>query len=315
VNAIIDLRALSHFVLAAEELNFARAAERAHLTQTPFGRSIQALEYQIGLRLFDRTTRSVALTVAGRRVLALARDLLAHARSFEQETLDLAGSQAGELAFGASEFAVDTVLPGVLPKIQSVNPKLKLNISISHWNSLVAQLDEGKIEFFVAFPGSLVDRRNYCLTTLPSQPASLFCRRGHPLLSVISAPTRASLLDYPWGALDISDTTVATVMESLGAAGASGLPIGFNCASKQLLLEAMLSSDLIAACWGCWLDGLVAAGRVVDLGARVRPSIPLKYRAAKCALIERAERTLSPSARKLKDAIIANARSIEARRA
>ena len=65
MRALIDLRALQHFVLAAEELNFARAAARAHISQTPFGRSIQALEDVLGQRLFDRTTRSVRLTAVG----------------------------------------------------------------------------------------------------------------------------------------------------------------------------------------------------------------------------------------------------------
>ena len=81
-----------------------------------------------------------------------------------------------------------------------------------------------------------------------------------------------------------------------------------------IIWQVVLSSDLITACWGCWLNDLIAAGQVVDLGARIRPSIPIKYRVARCALIERAERTLSPSARKLKEAIIANARNMGARR-
>ncbi|MGH8440901.1 MAG: helix-turn-helix domain-containing protein [Pseudomonas sp.] len=68
----IDLKRIRHTVLLSEELHFSRAAERANLSQTAFSRSIQSLEADLGVRLFDRDTRSVMLTAAGREVSARA---------------------------------------------------------------------------------------------------------------------------------------------------------------------------------------------------------------------------------------------------
>jgi DNA-binding transcriptional LysR family regulator len=73
----LDLRLLRHFVAVAEELHFTRAAARLYLAQQALSRDIARLERQLGLRLFTRTTRKVALTPDGERLLLRARELLA----------------------------------------------------------------------------------------------------------------------------------------------------------------------------------------------------------------------------------------------
>ena len=73
----LDLRALRYFVAAAEELHFTRAAARLFIAQQALSRDIARLEADLGTQLFTRTTRRVALTPAGERLLVRARDLLA----------------------------------------------------------------------------------------------------------------------------------------------------------------------------------------------------------------------------------------------
>jgi DNA-binding transcriptional LysR family regulator len=73
----LDLRLLRHFVAVAEELHFTRAAARLYLAQQALSRDIARLERQLGVRLLARTTRRVALTPDGERLLVRARELLA----------------------------------------------------------------------------------------------------------------------------------------------------------------------------------------------------------------------------------------------
>jgi DNA-binding transcriptional LysR family regulator len=73
----LDLRLLRHFVAVAEELHFTRAAARLYVAQQALSRDIARLERQLGVRLLTRTTRRVALTPDGERLLARARELLA----------------------------------------------------------------------------------------------------------------------------------------------------------------------------------------------------------------------------------------------
>ena len=73
----LEIRSLRYFVVAAEELNFTRAAARLYVAQQALSREIKRLEAQVGTALFVRTTRRVTLTPEGERLLVRARDLVA----------------------------------------------------------------------------------------------------------------------------------------------------------------------------------------------------------------------------------------------
>ena len=76
MNARIDSRALAQFVAVAESMSFRQAAETLHMSQPPLTRAIKGLEERLGVRLFDRDTRSVSLTASGKKLLPRARLIL-----------------------------------------------------------------------------------------------------------------------------------------------------------------------------------------------------------------------------------------------
>jgi DNA-binding transcriptional LysR family regulator len=96
----VDLRRLRYFVAVAEELHFGRAAARLHLSAPPLSQRIRELERSLGLVLFERTSRKVALTPAGEQLLAEARDVLQAMDRFEATATELA------LAAGPSTWSV-----------------------------------------------------------------------------------------------------------------------------------------------------------------------------------------------------------------
>ncbi|WP_345466273.1 LysR family transcriptional regulator [Actinoallomurus oryzae] len=72
----MDLRSLRYAITLAEELHFGRAAQRHYISAQPFGRHIRNLERELGVRLFERTSRRVTVTPAGARFLAQARAIV-----------------------------------------------------------------------------------------------------------------------------------------------------------------------------------------------------------------------------------------------
>src|SRR4029079_18221270 len=93
----MDLRRLTYFVTVAEERHFGRAAARLHMSAPPLSQRIRELEADLGLALFERSSRSVKLTTAGERLLGDARAVLAAVYRFEHsaEQLTLVASDLG----------------------------------------------------------------------------------------------------------------------------------------------------------------------------------------------------------------------------
>jgi DNA-binding transcriptional LysR family regulator len=97
--ANVDLRRLRYFVTVAEERHFGRAADRLHMSTPPLSQRIRELEAELGLTLFERTSRSVELTDAGERMLGEARAVLRAAERLEQLAKQLTSAD-NDLGFG-----------------------------------------------------------------------------------------------------------------------------------------------------------------------------------------------------------------------
>ena len=93
----IELRHLRAFVAVAEELNFGRAADRLHLSQSALSRQVRGLEQLLGCDLLRRSTHSVELTIAGEALLDRARRLLTDVDEAVSVTLSIGGELAGRL--------------------------------------------------------------------------------------------------------------------------------------------------------------------------------------------------------------------------
>jgi DNA-binding transcriptional LysR family regulator len=109
----MELRHLRYFLAVAEELHFHRAAERLHMQQPPLSQQIRQLEKELGVALFRRTTRSVALTEAGRALLEQARQILALVAEAPDVAVRASHGVTGRLAVGFTGTATYALLPAV----------------------------------------------------------------------------------------------------------------------------------------------------------------------------------------------------------
>lgn len=141
-----DLRQLSHFVAIAEAGTFRRAAEKTFTAQPALSVSIRRLEEGLGVRLFDRGARGVALTPAGEAFLIEARHTLLHAEQARQ-TARLAGlGEWGQVRLGFVGSAAYRLLPRTLPDFIGRYPNLKLELLEGETVSILQMIREGRLD-------------------------------------------------------------------------------------------------------------------------------------------------------------------------
>lgn len=176
-----EMLELECLLAVGEELNFSRAARRLSLTQPPLTRHIQSLERKLGVKLFTRSTRAVALTPAGERYLADVRGLLAQ--------LDRAGETARRAGAGETEVLrlgfigalMEPALVKVIRDFRRGRPGCQVHVTdlppASQWRALQAGELDG------AFLGALPERlaRGYEAVVWKEEPLWLALPEGDEL--------------------------------------------------------------------------------------------------------------------------------------
>ena len=176
---MFELSHLRCFVAVAEELHFGRAAIRLNLTQPPLSRQIQLLEHAIGVRLLDRTSRSVSLTRAGANFLPEARRLLRLADGAALAARRTASGEEGSITLGFTAASGYEFLPRLLTSFRTNAPGidlvLKEMVSSDQFESLTAaRIDVGLVR-------PTFNRREVQSICVVREPLLLAVAEDHPL--------------------------------------------------------------------------------------------------------------------------------------
>jgi DNA-binding transcriptional LysR family regulator len=141
----LELRQYRYFVILAEELHFARAAERLNIGQSNLSREIRSLEHQTGLRLFYRTSRRTELSVAGEGLLDQARRVLAAEEHARLAIGEFKRSAKDRLRIGICERVACSRIAGALVDWRRTNPDVVLQIVSRSGRALVDEIEAGLI--------------------------------------------------------------------------------------------------------------------------------------------------------------------------
>ncbi|WP_069385150.1 HTH-type transcriptional activator IlvY [Halomonas caseinilytica] len=124
----MDMRPLKHFLTLADTLHFGRASEACHVSPSTLSRSIQQLEESLGVRLFERDNRHVALTRQGHSFHAYARDTLEQWEQLRQSLMRDAHVLTGEISIYCSVTASYSFLYDLLSEFRTRYPGIELKL-------------------------------------------------------------------------------------------------------------------------------------------------------------------------------------------
>ena len=159
----MELRQLKYFVAVAEELNFRRAAEKLYMQQPPLSRQIRQLETELGVELFYRTKRSVALTEAGKAFLDEAKLTLVQA----QRAINAVKTKSS-LTIGFSICAFDSILPELIQEYRRQYPETEVNLTEMSKEKQIAALLNHQID--LGFCYAPISQPELEFTTILSEP-------------------------------------------------------------------------------------------------------------------------------------------------
>lgn len=171
-----DLRA---FVTVGRLRSFAAAAEALHLSQPALSRRISGLEETLGLRLFDRTTRSVELTPLGRGFLGQMQAVLDDLDRSVVSLHDVARLESGDITVGCVFSAVHDFLPPVIRSFRQQHPQVLVRIIEEGADEVLACVKDGAADFALNYTG--MHDPDIAFTPLLKEPFVLACPVGHAL--------------------------------------------------------------------------------------------------------------------------------------
>ena len=148
----MELRHLKYFVAVAEEMHFGRAAKRLHIAQPPLSQQIMNLETELGVKLFDRTRRTIQITDAGIYFLKEAQQLLLHVERAAETARRIYQGQAGRLIVGFVGSVVHTFLPEGLRLFRERFPDVELVLQELNTAEQIRSLHARRIDVGFLYP-------------------------------------------------------------------------------------------------------------------------------------------------------------------
>ncbi len=178
----VTLRQLRAFTAVAALGSFTAAAGQLHLTQSALSVLVRELERELGTRLFDRHTRRVELTEAGRDFLPHVDQIFVELEAGTARVAGLRDKRRGLLRVGAPQLMACTLMPRVIAAFRTVHPAVDVRLTDTLPELMLARLSGGDVELAIGpdtTSGAELQRR-----PVLSDRHWLICRPDHPLAAL-----------------------------------------------------------------------------------------------------------------------------------
>lgn len=174
-----DLNDLYAFRALVEYGNFRVAAESICLSQSALSRRIEKLEAALGTKLFDRTTRRVALTLYGQNFAERSAQLLDNVESMLADVDKASEERTGLITVAAVPSAACYFMPDVIRRFQSRFPRVRIKLIDSSAGNVIDAVARSQADFGICFAGNLSSEIEFFPLVEDVYVAA--CRKDHPL--------------------------------------------------------------------------------------------------------------------------------------
>ncbi|MDE1179861.1 LysR family transcriptional regulator [Paraburkholderia sp.] len=280
---------MSHVVALAEEGSFARAAERVHLSQPALSRSIQTIEDELGVRLFDRAARGVAVTQVGKLIVERARRVLFESSCLLRDVELLKTHEAGEVRIGLGPYPAVVLLPDMLIEFSRRHPKVEIKLELNHSRDMIERLLADKLDFLVIDRRVLPDNPALAVQSLRRHDGGWYVRNGHPLLSRESVAVD-ELRAFPFVSVPLPPFMRSALHRLLAVRSHEKIPVQLQCSDVRTLKSYVEHTDALLFATHSSVHNELAAGTLKPLAVQNGPRMCLEL-----ALVSLAERSVSPA--------------------
>ena len=243
----MDLKRLHHLVVLADLKNFCRAAEKCHLSQSAFSRSVQAAEEELGLQLFDRGPLEVRCTDAGEFVVARARKLVFESRCLDRDVSLYRERLIGDLALGVGPYPAATMIPSLLTDLRTRFAGVKVRVEVNNASYLAEHLRAEEPDFYIADRRNIDATSDFDVTLIGRLSGGFYVRSGHPLLSspTVNGP---DLMPYGLASVRVPEVILRLLAPVMGFPDGTLLPLALECDDLNLLKTVAMNTDTVLAC-------------------------------------------------------------------
>lgn len=183
----MNIRHLEFFVVLAQELHFRRSAERLGITQAPLSLAIQALEAELGARLFHRTRRTVVLTEAGHALLDDARAILARIEHAKESVWETVSGEVGRLRVGfTNASSLSPFFPRLIHAYRTQRPKVNISLLELSSSRQIEAIEQRELDVGLLRLPDSPPPAELVFTPLMEEPLLVAMHAGHRLAKVAS---------------------------------------------------------------------------------------------------------------------------------
>jgi DNA-binding transcriptional LysR family regulator len=271
----VEYRHLKFFVAVAEELHFTRASVRLRIAQPHLSQEIRRLEREIGVELFVRTKRSVALTPAGRAFLERVRIVLDNTADAVYAAQRASRGETGRISLGSMSVAAIGVIPNAIARFRSAYPDVEILLKDVNSEEGLEAVRTGQLDLCLLHPPRIVDPV-LNIETLWLEPLVAVLSPKHPLADKQRISLQR-LRSEPW-LINHRETGSRLYDEVIAACAAAG----FEPRIAQRTTRMTTTISMVASGIGVTLLPITAA-RLAFAGAvyrQLRPpgsSVPVAF--------------------------------------